>query len=266
LHGIVRDHETLTRYRVPDKQGLKGMTGTVRNLLIVICFSMLSGCAGSSSTPWTDMKHLYDNEVAPTQSRVARLEAEVAENEREIADLKAKVRELRTGRAEEEDTSVMPSDAPMPSSGKRLLKSEMLERDRSLNRTYGTERLDAIAEPATDPAGVITDNSSDEAYYYNPDANGMGSELYAIHLASYSTLESAAAGWRVLSAKYPDLLLSLTPWTATVLKADSGETFHRLLAGPLTSKDKAAEACADLEAAGAYCKAIPFEGDPLTVE
>lgn len=236
------------------------MTGTVRNLLIVICFSMLSGCAGSSSTPWTDMKHLYDNEVAPTQSRVARLEAEVAENEREIADLKAKVRELRTGRAEEEDTSVMPSDAPMPSSGKRLLKSEMLERDRSLNRTYGTERLDA------DTANAMADSSSDEAYYYDPDTNGTGSALYAVHLASYSSLDSAAAGWRVLSADYPDLLLSLTPWTATVLKPDNGETFYRLLAGPLTSKDKATEACASLTAAGAYCKAMPFEGDPLIVE
>jgi len=212
------------------------------------------------------MKHLYDNEIAPTQSRVARIEAEVAKNEREIADLKEKIRELRTGRAEGADAAPLTSDAAMPSSGRRLLSSEMLERDRSLNRTYGTERLDTSTEPETDPAGVMADSSSDEAYYYTPGANGTGSELYAIHLASYSTLESAAAGWRVLSAKYPDLLLSLTPWTATVLKADSGETFHRLLAGPLTSKDKAAKACADLEAAGAYCKAMPFEGDPLIVE
>jgi len=248
------------------------MTRTVRNLLIVFCFSALSGCAGSSSAPWTDMKHLYDNEVAPTQSRVARLESEVAKNEREIADLKAQIRELRTGRADGADASPMPFDAPMPSetptpsSGKRLLSSEMLERDRSLNRTYGTEGLDSTAEPEADPAGVMADSNNDEAYYYNPDANGTGSELYAIHLASYSTLESAAAGWRVLSAKYPDLLQSLTPWTATVLKPGSAETFYRLLAGPLTSKDKAIDACADLEAAGAYCKAMPFEGDPLTVE
>ena len=232
------------------------MTGIVRYLLIVIGFTALSGCAGSSSTPWTDMKHLYDNEIAPTQSRIASLESQVVENEREIADLKTKIRELRKGRASDsaDDQPPISDTSPTPS-GRRLLSSEMLERDRSLNRAY-------------DPDDIDTSRAAEAAF---PDVMETGvtdtqSALYAIHLASYGSLKKAAEGWRILTAAYPDTLLSMTPWTKSVRKSDSGKIFYRLLAGPLTNRDRAARACAAMTAEGAYCKAMPFEGDPLMVE
>lgn len=238
-----------------------------RNLLILLISFLATACTGSSSSQWVDMDHLYDNEIAPVQARVTTLEAQVADNERDIALLRQKIEDLRASATGSADSVSSPLAAPLPgaSGGARLSSAEMLERDRQLDRDYGIGRQrEAPARPVTPSTPAPADD--DAAYYYEDDVLDGGSELFAIHLASYGTLQSAARGWRILSADFADTLISLTPWTTTVSNAETGETIYRLLAGPLTTGTEAENACTAFKARGAYCKPMPFDGDPLIVD
>lgn len=231
-----------------------------RNLLILCASFFLTACTGSSSSQWMDMNHLYDNEIAPVQARVTTLEAQVAENERDITALRQEIEDLRVATAAQTGTGAA-DPLSSPSSGdSRLSSAEMIQRDRQLARDYGIGRR--TEEPAAPPIPPADD---DAAYYYEDDALDSGSELFAIHLASYGTLASATRGWRILSADHADTLIGLTPWTTTVSGPETDETIYRLLAGPLTTEAEAETTCAAIKARGAYCKPMPFDGNPLIV-
>lgn len=84
---------------------------------------------------------------------------------------------------------------------------------------------------------------------------------FAIHLASYGSPESAAAGWRQIARNHPDLLADLEP-RYTVLEVDGGP-YYRLIAGRFAAREDAAGVCDRLAPANGYCVVTFFGGDAL---
>jgi hypothetical protein len=76
----------------------------------------------------------------------------------------------------------------------------------------------------------------------------------AIHLASYTGMNSAARGWQVLHDKYPELA-ALKPLYVTVDLADKGTMIRLFATGAKESKLK--QICSDLQAKQAYCTLHP---------
>lgn len=76
----------------------------------------------------------------------------------------------------------------------------------------------------------------------------------AIHLASYTGMNSAARGWDVLHDKYPELA-ALKPLYVTVDIAGKGTMIRLFATGAKESKLK--QICSDLQAKQAYCALHP---------
>jgi hypothetical protein len=87
--------------------------------------------------------------------------------------------------------------------------------------------------------------------------------LFALHIASYRTESSAAAGWRIIAAEAPETLDDLHPRIETVDLGSERGVYLRLKAGPLDSRDEAVARCAALVEAGHYCQTADFEGREL---
>lgn len=82
-----------------------------------------------------------------------------------------------------------------------------------------------------------------------------------LHLASRRSEEAATREWRDLKQSYPEPLGSLK---AEIRRTELGEkgVFYRILAGPLTSRSAAKDACAAVKARDAkqYCRVLPSSG------
>jgi cell division septation protein DedD len=89
------------------------------------------------------------------------------------------------------------------------------------------------------------------------------SVLFAVHIASYRTEESAEAGWRIIRAEAPQALAGLHPRLEHVDLGPEQGVYLRLKAGPLDSRADAAARCAALVDTGHYCKTADFEGREL---
>ncbi|MEX1147815.1 MAG: hypothetical protein WEB93_05480 [Sphingomonadales bacterium] len=229
------------------------MTKTIRNTLIMLLFFLLSACTNTDTSPWKDTRQLYNNEIAPMQARVSTVEDSAARSEREIAALRKEIEELRAevrGDAPLRDPDLSFSSIPRDS----MSREAILARDRALRRDYGV-------------GNNSVNLSNDAAQSSEPTFSDTGADdLHGLHLASYASMAAAARGWKALTVDHGDLLSALTPWISTVTMPDSGRVMYRLLAGPLTSADDARRTCQRLSDASAYCKVIPFDGDPLMVD
>ena len=78
---------------------------------------------------------------------------------------------------------------------------------------------------------------------------------FAIHLASIRDQAGIAAEWQATAKKYPSLA-KLKPRPAQPIEIPGKGTFYRVEAGSFASRDEAAQACAPLKAAGAYCAIV----------
>lgn len=78
---------------------------------------------------------------------------------------------------------------------------------------------------------------------------------FRVQLASYRSPNAAATGWRTLQTRYEDLLGALE---STVVQVNLGErgVFHRLQAGPYTSRATADNACTTLRARNQACLVV----------
>lgn len=85
------------------------------------------------------------------------------------------------------------------------------------------------------------------------------SALYAIHLASYTSVPDLHQGWRLLSQRGGSALGGLSPRVEVADLGDQG-IFQRLKAGPLYSHADAAARCTTLNAMGLYCQVTDFAG------
>jgi hypothetical protein len=84
---------------------------------------------------------------------------------------------------------------------------------------------------------------------------------YALHLASYRSLDNALKGWESLSNKYSKELCGLVALTEKV--SVNSKQFFSLRAGGFETKDVADDACAQLTNKNQYCRSIRFTGDRL---
>ncbi len=86
---------------------------------------------------------------------------------------------------------------------------------------------------------------------------------FAVHLASYRTVNKANRGWRQLRQTFPDLLGETT---VILEQADLGErgVFQRLLSGPFAERAAAQRVCAALKAKDQYCRIVRREGTART--
>ncbi|MGQ8367400.1 SPOR domain-containing protein [Glaciecola sp. 1036] len=87
------------------------------------------------------------------------------------------------------------------------------------------------------------------------------SGTFAIHLASFSTMNSAKTGYKQLVEKYKDDICGLSPKVAEVKVRD--KTFLSLRLGPIKTKDDAMQVCKQIKSQGDYCASAKFEGSTL---
>jgi cell division septation protein DedD len=78
---------------------------------------------------------------------------------------------------------------------------------------------------------------------------------YAVHLASYKSVERARAGWTTLQRDFPALLSDKTLAMQRVELGDRG-IYHRLLAAHFNSRAQAQTFCAELKAKMQYCRVM----------
>ncbi len=78
---------------------------------------------------------------------------------------------------------------------------------------------------------------------------------FAVHLASYRTVNKANRGWRQLRQTFPDLLGETT---GLLEQADLGDlgVFQRLLSGPFAERAAAERLCAALKAKDQFCRIV----------
>jgi cytoskeletal protein RodZ len=78
---------------------------------------------------------------------------------------------------------------------------------------------------------------------------------FRVQLAAYRSPNAAATGWQTLQTRYEDLLGALE---STVVQVNLGErgVFHRLQAGPYTSRATADNACTALRARNQACLVV----------
>jgi hypothetical protein len=124
--------------------------------------------------------------------------------------------------------------------------------------------VESISDAAEPPAGAAAafPGATGEAATRAP-AAAERSVLYALHLASYRSEASAAAGWRIIAAEAAPSLDGLRPRLETVDLGPDRGVYLRLKAGPVDSSAQAAALCAALIESGHYCKTADFEGHEL---
>ena len=98
---------------------------------------------------------------------------------------------------------------------------------------------------AVQPAPVVTQAA--------PSPANVGA--FRVQLAAYRSPIAAATGWQTLKTRHEDLLGALE---STVVQVNLGErgVFHRLQAGPYTSRAAAANACTALRARNQACLVV----------
>ena len=82
---------------------------------------------------------------------------------------------------------------------------------------------------------------------------------FALHLASYRRIDTAADGWTELLGKTPRALEGLRPGT-TQFDGGANGRFYRLNAGPVATRADAEARCRLVQAAGLYCAVIAYAG------
>ena len=82
----------------------------------------------------------------------------------------------------------------------------------------------------------------------------------AVHLASYRSRQQADRGWQQIQNAHKEILGKLQP-DITEINLGSGKgTYFRLKAGPLASKDAAADICRQLKQRRQYCETAAGDG------
>ncbi len=130
-----------------------------------------------------------------------------------------------------------------------------------------------VAAPASDPrnaprAGASAAAATDagRAGDAGPGAGAAAeltptSVLYAVHLASYRSEDTARRGWDALS--FQPALAGLEPRVERVDLGPEKGAFLRLKAGPLADREAAERRCAALVAEGLYCAVETHAGKAL---
>lgn len=83
-------------------------------------------------------------------------------------------------------------------------------------------------------------------------------DAFALHLSSFKSKAAAMDGWDELKVAFPAVLGRMELIVEPV-KLGPGETFYRVLAGPLASQSAADGLCSELQAKEQYCLTVPVQ-------
>ena len=113
----------------------------------------------------------------------------------------------------------------------------------------------ATPQPLTPPAPQTAAPAPAATQPTSPTPAPAASGTFRVQLAAYRTPTAAASGWETLKTRHEDLLGSLE---STVVQVDLGErgVFHRLQAGPYTSRAAAENACTTLRTRDQACLVV----------
>ncbi len=180
-----------------------------------------------------------DAEIAPLRAEIARKDAEIERLQYSIGILGQEIEELRRLVARLQSTVQV---APLAAEAAEPAPAAEAE-------------AEAEAKPESAPAPQPEPGPRENA------APAATSGAFAIHLASYGSPQSAAAGWRKLSGDHPELMAGLEP-RYTVLEI-AGGPYYRLIAGRFDDREEAARRCAKIEPVNGFCIVTFFGGEPL---
>ncbi|MGF1605399.1 MAG: hypothetical protein ACFB22_03600 [Rhodothalassiaceae bacterium] len=88
-------------------------------------------------------------------------------------------------------------------------------------------------------------------------------QAFGVHLVTFRQREASLQGWRDLVRDHQDLFQGLQPRVETVTLGQLGGEFYRLVAGPFSNANQAADLCRRAETRGLFCEVRAFRGDPL---
>lgn len=93
-----------------------------------------------------------------------------------------------------------------------------------------------------------------------PEEAGDAAVAMVLHLSSLRSEDAAKREWSDLQRSFPDPLGQMQAEISRTELGDRG-VYYRVLAGPLPSRDKAQQICADLKAKNArqYCRIMPSQ-------
>lgn len=180
-----------------------------------------------------------DAEIAPLRAEIARKDAEIERLQYSIGILGQEIEELRRLVTRLQSTVQV---APLAAEAAEPAPAAEAE-------------AEAEAKPESAPAPQPEPGPRENA------APAATSGAFAIHLASYGSPQSAAAGWRKLSGDHPELMAGLEP-RYTVLEI-AGGPYYRLIAGRFDDREEAARRCAKIEPVNGFCIVTFFGGEPL---
>lgn len=142
-----------------------------------------------------------------------------------------------------------------------MLRRDLEELHGLLARLQATVQVTPISHEAEEQPANPPQPDSPATAEAEAAAPAARSGDFAIHLASYASAESAAAGWRKLLQDHPALMDGLEP-RYTVLDI-SGGPYYRLIAGRFDAREDAAERCEKIAPVNGYCIVTFFGGEAL---
>jgi hypothetical protein len=129
----------------------------------------------------------------------------------------------------------------------------------------------SYAGKLTNPRNIVGTVNQDVAINANPQnlkranpctaTKSSVGDGYALHLASYSSLDNAIKGWETLSNTFYTQLCGLVALTEQV--SVNKKRFFSLRAGGFETKKMADYACANFISKNQYCRSIRFTGERL---
>ncbi|WP_299804439.1 SPOR domain-containing protein [uncultured Shewanella sp.] len=87
------------------------------------------------------------------------------------------------------------------------------------------------------------------------------SNLYAIHLASFTNKRNIKSSWIQYQNRFPGLLISGIPLTVSLVK--NYKEYTRLIYGPYLSKKEAESSCKLIRVSKQYCSVVKYSGEKL---
>lgn len=193
----------------------------------VICLPLALGACATGAR--------QDEAAARAEKQIAPLKAEIARKDAEIERLQYSI---------------------------EVLARDLEEMRGLVARLQSTVQVTPITHEAEDPpAEAPHPDSPPAAPAEKPADTAARTGDFAIHLASYNSPESAAAGWHKLAGAHPDLMTGLEP-RYTVLEI-AGGPYYRLIAGRFDAREEAAGACEKIAPVNGYCIVTFFGGEAL---
>lgn len=230
-----------------------------KNMAVLVLGFGLVACSGGSkslapvvSTPanqpgWAD--------IAALQERVSALESEVRRL-RQLQPINVSPKQQKSPKTEPEMMADMAGE--MMDDAMMSPKADAMAMARPLDE-MSIEELEPAAEG---PMMAGNDEVMEEAMVEEMPME-QDEEKFAVHLASYRSMELAASGWSSLLEQHEDVLSGMVPMVAE-LNLDGSGAYYRLKAVGFADSASAMAACDALARRQQYCALSDAEGEKIS--